>query len=128
MGRPDFVPPSLRQRLRSSRRRSLLAKMPAPKAKKSRVKGVASRGFFRRRKWIWIPVVVLLLIPAMQVALVRFIMPPTTLPMLLEQISATFSRGPKHPLLYRWRALLQIPEMFLEHLWGWDALRFYEHV
>src|SRR3954447_10269884 len=127
MGRPHFVPSSLRQRLRSARHRSLLAKMPASKAKKGRVKGGASRGFFRRRKWIWIPVVVLLLIPAMQVALVRFINPPTTLPMLLEQSSAMFSRGPKHPLLYRWRALPQIPEMFLEHLWISEDQRFFQH-
>jgi hypothetical protein len=37
---------------------------------RNRVKGVASRGFFRRWKWIWIPLLVLLLIPAMQVAAV----------------------------------------------------------
>jgi hypothetical protein len=36
----------------------------------TRVKGVASRGFFRRWRWIWIVLLVLLLIPAMQVGLV----------------------------------------------------------
>src|SRR5436309_15794472 len=62
--------------LRSGRHRSLLAKMPKANAKKrrvNRVKGFASRGFFRRWKWVLIPVVALLLIPAMQVAVVRFI-------------------------------------------------------
>jgi len=88
-----------------------LALMPTPKA---RVKGFASRGFFRRRKWIWIVLAVLLLIPAMQVAVVRFVDPPRTLPMLLEQMS---SSGSKPPLRYRWIPLPQIPEMFLKHLW-----------
>ena len=74
-------------------------------------KGVASRG--RGKKWILIVLVVLLLIPAMQVALVRFINPPLTLPMLIEQGSAMFSSAPKRPLLYRWIDLPQIPEMFL---------------
>ena len=49
--------------------------MPKPNAKKrrvNRVKGFASRGLFRRWKWVLIPVAVLLLIPAMQVAVVRF--------------------------------------------------------
>jgi hypothetical protein len=35
---------------------------------KGRVKGVASRGFIRRWKWVLIPVAVLLLIPTVQVA------------------------------------------------------------
>jgi len=60
-----------------------------------------------------IPVGGLLLIPAMQVALVRFINPPLTLPMLIDQLGATFSKAPKSPLRYRWIALPQIPEMFL---------------
>ena len=108
--------------LRSGRHRSLLARMPKPKPRKTlrprggtRVKGFASRGL--GKKWILILLVVLLLIPAMQVAVVRFINPPLTLPMLIEQGSAMFSSAPKCPLRYRWIALPQIPEMFLEHLW-----------
>jgi hypothetical protein len=34
----------------------------------NRVKGPASRGFIRRWKWVLIPVLILLLIPAIQVA------------------------------------------------------------
>jgi hypothetical protein len=105
--------------LRSGRHRSLLARMPKPNAKKrrvNRVKGFASRGFFRRWKWVLIPLVALLLLPAMQVAVVRFINPPWTLPMLIDQGSAMFSSAPKPPLRYRWIGLPQIPEMFLKHL------------
>ena len=96
--------------------------MPTPKA---RVKRSASLG--RGKKWILILLVVLLLIPAMQVAVVRFINPPWTLPMLIERGSATFSKGPKAPLLYRWIGLPQIPEMFLEHLWISEDQRFFQH-
>src|SRR5438874_10635025 len=114
--------------LRSGRHRSLLARMPKPNAKKrrvNRVKGFASRG--RGKKWILVLLVVLLLIPAMQVAVVRFVNPPLTLPMLIEQGSAMFSRAPKSPLLYRWIDLPQIPEMFLEHLWISEDQRFFQH-
>src|SRR5256886_1532941 len=104
--------------------------MPKPNAKKrrvNRVKGFASRGFFRRWKWVLIPVVVLLLIPAIQVAGVRFINPPLTLPMLIEQGGAMFSKAPTRPLRYRWIDLPQIPEMFLKHLWISEDQRFFQH-
>ena len=72
--------------------------MPTPKPRKklrprgpAGVKGFASRG--RGKKWILILLVVLLFIPAMQVAVVRFINPPLTLPMLIDQGSAMFSTG-----------------------------------
>ena len=119
--------------LRSGRHRSLLARMPKPNARVkgsaprgpagvkrstsrggTRVKGCASRG--RWKKWILVLLVVLLLIPAMQVTVVRFINPPLTLPMLIEKGGAMFSSGPKRPLRYRWISLPHIPEMFLEHL------------
>jgi monofunctional biosynthetic peptidoglycan transglycosylase len=92
-----------------------------------RVKGVASRGRGRRWKWVWITLVVLLLIPAMQVAVVRFVDPPVTLPMLIEQGGGMFSSAPKRPLRYRWIDLPQIPEMFLEHLWISEDQRFFQH-
>src|SRR5438094_9591599 len=99
--------------------------MPKPKPKKRRVKSSASRGL--GKKWILVLLVVLVLIPAMQVAVVRFINPPLTLPMLIEQGSAMFSSAPKCPLRYRWIDLPQIPEMFLEHLWISEDQRFFQH-
>jgi monofunctional biosynthetic peptidoglycan transglycosylase len=99
--------------------------MPTPKLNKRRVKGFASRGL--GRKWILLLLVALLLIPAMQVAVVRFINPPLTLPMLIDQGSAMFSSAPKRPLLYRWIGLPQIPETFLEHLWISEDQRFFQH-
>ena len=102
--------------------------MPAPDAKKrrvNRVKGFASRGL--GKKWVFILIVVLLLIPAMQVAVVRFINPPWTLPMLIEKGDTLFSSEPKRPLLYRWIDLPQIPRMFLEHLWISEDQRFFQH-
>src|SRR6476469_7818933 len=79
------------------------------------------------KKWILILLVALLLIPAMQVAVVRFVNPPRTLPMLIDQGSATFSKAPKSPLLYRWIDLPQIPEMFLKDLWISEDERFFQH-
>ena len=119
--------------LLSGRHRSLLANMPRPNARvkgsapraHARVKGFASRG--RGKKWILLLLVVLLFIPAMQVAMVRFINPPLTLPMLIDQGGAMFSSAPKRPLRYRWISLPQIPEMFLEHLWISEDQRFFQH-
>src|SRR6476659_11400267 len=95
------------------------------RTQRRRVKGSASRGV--RKKWILILLVVLLLIPAMRVAVVRFINPPWTLPMLIEQGGATFSKAPKSSLLYHWIDLPQMPEMFLKHLWISEDQRFFQH-
>ena len=95
------------------------------RTQKCRIKSSASRG--AGKKWILILLAVLLLIPAMQVAVVRFVNPPRTLPMLIEQGGATFSKAPKSPLLYRWVDLPQIPEMFLKHLWISEDERFFQH-
>ena len=97
------------------------AKVPKTRTKTRRVKGSASRGRSRRWKWVLIVLVVFFLIPALQVALVRFINPPLTLPMLIDQGSAMFSSTPKPPLRYRWIALPQIPEIFL---WQGRSWRF----
>src|SRR5207248_9189260 len=99
--------------------------MPKPKPKKRRVKSSASRGL--GKKWVLLMLVVLLLIPAMQVAVVRFINPPLTLPMLIDQGGAMFSSAPTRPLRYRWIDLPQIPEMFLKHLWISEDQRFFQH-
>jgi monofunctional glycosyltransferase len=66
----------------------------------------------------------LLLISAMQVALVRFFDPPRTVPMLIEQVT---SSGAKAPVRYRWIPLAQMPEMFLKHLWISEDQRFFRH-
>jgi monofunctional biosynthetic peptidoglycan transglycosylase len=99
---------------------------PNPKKRRvNRAKGFASRGV--AKKWILVVLVVLLLIPAMQVAVVRFINPPVTLPMLIDRGSAMFSSTPKPPLRYRWISLPQVPEMFLKHLWISEDQRFFQH-
>src|SRR5687767_12779430 len=64
------------------------------------------------------------LIPALQVVVVRFVDPPRTLPMLIDQVSST---APNSPLRYRWIDLPQIPEMFLKHLWISEDQRFFQH-
>jgi monofunctional biosynthetic peptidoglycan transglycosylase len=93
--------------------------MSTPNVKKRKSK--------RGLKWILALVVILLVIPAIQVAAVRFINPPWTLPMIIEQTKATFSSGPKRPLLYHWIDLAQIPEVFRKHLWISEDQRFFQH-
>ena len=62
-------------------------------AKKSRPAG--------RWKRLLILLAVLLLIPALQVAMICFLNPPRTLPMLLEQSGALISRQAHAPLRYQ---------------------------
>ncbi|MDQ6625651.1 MAG: hypothetical protein M3Y69_05850, partial [Verrucomicrobiota bacterium] len=56
--------------------------------------------FASRWKWLLLSFAALLALPPIQVATVRFINPPRTLPMLIEGQAATFSGKPKTPLLY----------------------------
>ena len=70
---------------------------------------------------------VLLLIPGLEVAVVRFVNPPRTMPMLLEQGGSAFSHQTRPPLRYRWVDLDQMPQMFLKHLWISEDQRFFQH-
>ena len=78
-------------------------------------------------KWILAVLIALLLVPAIEVELVRFLNPPRTRPMLLQRASKLFSRSPRTPLLYHWIDLPQMPEMFLKHLWISEDQRFFQH-
>lgn len=105
--------------MREAPRKALVPRVRTPKAKKQKS--------FRGVKWLLILLFALLLAPAMQVAVVRFVNPPGTLPMLIEQGSAVFSNAPKVSLRYRWIDLRQIPEVFLKHLWISEDQRFFQH-
>src|SRR3954470_10485829 len=91
----------------------------APLAKKRKSRG--------RWKLILLAIVALLLIAPVEVSLVQFVDPPRTRPMQIQQVATMFSRAPKHPLLYCWLDLPQIPEMFLKHLWISEDQRFFQH-
>jgi monofunctional biosynthetic peptidoglycan transglycosylase len=110
--------------MRRVRHGSLLATMPKPKAKKGRVRAKGPGSRRRWKKWILIVLAILLVVPAIQVAVVRFVDPPRTVPMWIEQVS---SSGAKAPLRYHWIPLSQIPEMFLKHLWISEDQRFFKH-
>ncbi|MDQ6624285.1 MAG: monofunctional biosynthetic peptidoglycan transglycosylase [Verrucomicrobiota bacterium] len=81
----------------------------------------------RAWKGILVVLAALLLVPPVEVTLVRFANPPRTRPMLLEQAGTLLARGPKPPLLYQWIDLAQMPEMFLKHLWISEDQRFFQH-
>ncbi len=96
-------------------------------AKASKTPRAKKRKMTRGWKWCLLVLAALLLIPALEVAVVRFLNPPRTLPMLLEEGGQIFSSGSKAPLRYRWIDLGQMPEMFLKHLWISEDQRFFQH-
>ncbi len=96
-------------------------------AKASKTPRSKKRKLTRGWRWLLLVLVALLLIPVLQVAVVRFVDPPRTLPMLLEQGGQMFSNGPRAPLRYRWIDLAEMPQMFLKHLWISEDQRFFQH-
>ena len=96
-------------------------------AKSNTTSGVKKRRPPGRWRRLLLLLIVLLLTPGLQVALIRFINPPRTLPMLLEQGGTVFSRNERAPLRYHWTDLEQMPSMFLKHLWISEDERFFRH-
>src|SRR5215211_6183649 len=86
------------------------------------------RGRKASRRWTWILVVIVaLLVPPIEVGLVRFFNPPRTRSMVIDRIDRVLSRGAKVPLRYQWIDLAQLPEMFLKHVWISEDQRFFQH-
>jgi len=78
-------------------------------------------------KCIVICICVLLLIPVIEVACVRFINPPATVPMMLHRLRAVFSHSPQSKIQYEYVSLNKIPVMFIKHLWISEDERFFQH-
>ncbi len=78
-------------------------------------------------RWVLILLGAALFIPVVEVAMVRFIDPPRTMPMVIHQIGGMFRTSPKTPLRYQWIDLRRMPVMFLKHLWISEDQRFFEH-
>lgn len=69
----------------------------------------------------------LLVIPPIEVELVRFVNPPMTRPMAFYQLAGFVSPASHPPLRYHWIDLRLVPEMFLKHLWISEDQRFFQH-
>jgi monofunctional biosynthetic peptidoglycan transglycosylase len=70
----------------------------------------------------------LLLIPPIEVTLVKFVNPLRTRPMVFHQVGGLFSRAAQDvPLRYHWVDLPHVPQMFLKHLWISEDQRFFRH-
>lgn len=78
-------------------------------------------------KCIVICICVLLLIPVIEVAAVRFINPTSTMPMMLHRLRAIFSNSPQSKIQYEYVSLNKIPVMFIKHLWISEDERFFQH-
>ncbi|MCE9610018.1 MAG: monofunctional biosynthetic peptidoglycan transglycosylase [Chthoniobacter sp.] len=83
----------------------------------------------RRRWWLWLGVLilVLLLLPILQVACVRFINPPLTPLMLLRPLEARFGGQPVAARRYVWRPIGQIPRDFVRFVLVGEDQRFFRH-
>ena len=83
-----------------------------------------------KRKWwlkrLLVALWVCLMIPVVQVAIVGFFNPPTTLPM-----SARWLAGRVNPAYqanqYHWNSLATVPDNFLASVWIVEDCRFFEH-
>ena len=78
-------------------------------------------------KWILIFVCAGLLVPMVEVASVRFINPPCTMPMVLHRVRGVFSHAPQARIQYEYIGLNGIPVMFIKHLWISEDERFFQH-
>src|SRR5688572_1244343 len=62
----------------------------------------------------------LLLVPLLEVVVIRFVDPPTTVPIILRKFRSKSSR-------YEWRDIDQISTVFLKHCLVADDQRFFHH-
>lgn len=84
----------------------------------------------RHRRWLrWLAVglPLLALLPAFQVALVRFIDPPITPLMLLRPVEARFAGQRPPPRRYVWRDLGTMPPEFVKFVLVGEDQRFFHH-
>lgn len=77
--------------------------------------------------WLGVAVIALLLLPPVEVALVRFIDPPFTPLMLLRPIEARLTKRPVAERHYAWRDLSQMPREFVRFVLVGEDQRFFRH-
>jgi len=67
-----------------------------------------------------------LVIPAVQVALVSFVHPPVTVPMVIHKVVSHFqSAGESNQ--YHWVGLTNVPAAFIAGVWVMEDCRFFDH-
>ena len=81
----------------------------------------------RRLRLAFIGVLILLIIPAIQVLLIRFINPPATMPMILRSIHSRFDSSMTHANKFQWVSIRNVPESFLTCVWQSEDRHFLEH-
>ena len=83
-----------------------------------------------RRRWpLWLALIAitLLLLPVVEVLLIRFIDPPITPLMLLRPVEARFAGRPAVERRYVWRDLRQMPRDFLKFVLTGEDQSFFRH-
>ncbi len=82
------------------------------------------------RRWVfWLGLVLLVLIvtPIIEVAVVRFVDPPVTPLMLIRQIESRWESGTPAGRQYAWLPLARIPRDFLRFVFIAEDQRFFQH-
>ena len=89
----------------------------------------SSRGGGRRRwrRWLFVALALVLVLPVVEVGCVRFVDPPATPLMGIRWLQDRAS-GEEHPrTLYRWRSWSELPTTFLKSAWVSEDQRFFQH-
>src|ERR1700751_928868 len=69
----------------------------------------------------------LVLVPILEVLSVRFFNPPVTTLMIVRRVEAIVTRRYRGEINYRWIALNQVPDDFLDGVWQMEDSRFFSH-
>jgi monofunctional glycosyltransferase len=84
----------------------------------------------KNRPWFRAAIVclaLLLTVPVLEVALVRFFNPPITTLMVFRRIEALFTKKYRGEIHYRWIPLDRVPDSFLDAVWQMEDSRFFTH-
>ncbi len=83
-----------------------------------------------RRRWgriVLCALLILLLLPVVEVAAVRFVHPPFTPLMGFRWVGDRFSGAHRAQVLYQWRSWHELPSNFLRSAWVSEDQRFFKH-
>jgi monofunctional biosynthetic peptidoglycan transglycosylase len=84
-------------------------------------------GKFRWRRWVFIILAALVLLPVCEVGCVRFVNPPATPLMGLRWIEDRVSGAHPPRVLYQWEPWRELPASFLKAVWVSEDSRFFVH-
>lgn len=101
-----------------------------PKGVRPKAAAPTGKSAGRRRRWgriVLCLLLVLLLLPVVEVAAVRFVHPPFTPLMGFRWVGDRFGGAHRAQVLYQWRSWHELPSAFLKAAWVSEDQRFFKH-